>query len=311
MSFGSVSNTTLLSQGPGGQGLEHLHLHRRGRLSGTAAALRRPRDHAGGHGPVRRARGDDPARPDRGVQVRPGRQAGPGRPPAGRQEHPGRRHDARDGRRASRCSRRSRSTASTRSKTTRSTSTGSSTSTRGRCSRRRSRRRPTWTWSPWAATTPGTHIVHLDGSYGGTGAAPDIAKKNIAMPIEYAIGQGAQVPRGRGHPRPGHADRQRRHPQRPTTSPRRSPWAPTACVIGTAELVALGCIRCAALRERPRLSPRHRHHRPELLAPKIDLEWGTQRLINLYNAWRNDAGRHSAPPGPATASPRCADAPTC
>ena len=33
----------------------------------------------------------------------------------------------------------------------------------------------------------GAHIVHLDGSYGGTGAAPDIAKKNIAMPIEYAI----------------------------------------------------------------------------------------------------------------------------
>ena len=33
----------------------------------------------------------------------------------------------------------------------------------------------------------GAHIVHLDGSYGGTGAAPNIAKKNIAMPIEYAI----------------------------------------------------------------------------------------------------------------------------
>jgi len=33
----------------------------------------------------------------------------------------------------------------------------------------------------------GAHIVHIDGSYGGTGAAPDIAKKNIAMPIEYAI----------------------------------------------------------------------------------------------------------------------------
>ena len=60
----------------------------------------------------------------------------------------------------------------------------------------------------------GAHIVHLDGSYGGTGAAPDIAKKNIAMPIEYAIAQGAPVPGGRGHPRPGHPDRQRRHPHR-------------------------------------------------------------------------------------------------
>src|SRR4030065_672922 len=33
----------------------------------------------------------------------------------------------------------------------------------------------------------GAHLVHLDGAYGGTGAAPEIAKKNIAMPIEYAL----------------------------------------------------------------------------------------------------------------------------
>jgi len=33
----------------------------------------------------------------------------------------------------------------------------------------------------------GAHIVNLDGSYGGTGAAPEISKKNIAMPIEYAV----------------------------------------------------------------------------------------------------------------------------
>jgi len=33
----------------------------------------------------------------------------------------------------------------------------------------------------------GANIVHIDGSYGGTGAAPEIAKKNIAMPIEFAI----------------------------------------------------------------------------------------------------------------------------
>ncbi len=31
----------------------------------------------------------------------------------------------------------------------------------------------------------GAHIVHLDGGYGGTGAALEIAKKNIAMPIEF------------------------------------------------------------------------------------------------------------------------------
>jgi glutamate synthase domain-containing protein 2 len=33
----------------------------------------------------------------------------------------------------------------------------------------------------------GAHILQIDGGYGGTGAAPEIAKKNIAMPIEFAI----------------------------------------------------------------------------------------------------------------------------
>src|SRR3984893_14714666 len=31
------------------------------------------------------------------------------------------------------------------------------------------------------------NILQIDGSYGGTGAAPEIAKKNIAIPIELAI----------------------------------------------------------------------------------------------------------------------------
>ena len=56
----------------------------------------------------------------------------------------------------------------------------------------------------------GAHIIHLDGSYGGTGAAPDIAKKNIAMPIEYAIPKVHRFLRGGRHPRPGDPDRLRR-----------------------------------------------------------------------------------------------------
>ena len=187
MSFGSTNIRALLGKARVAKAFNTLHLHRRGRLSGAVHPLRGPRDHAGGHGAVRRARGDDPAGADRGVQVRPGGQARPGRPPAGRQEHARAWRPCARRSSASRCSRRSRSTASTRSKTTRSTSTGSRTSIRGRCSRPRSPRRSTWTWWPWASTTPAAHIVHLDGSYGGTGAAPNIAKKNIAMPIEYAI----------------------------------------------------------------------------------------------------------------------------
>jgi glutamate synthase domain-containing protein 2 len=33
----------------------------------------------------------------------------------------------------------------------------------------------------------GAHILQIDGGYGGTGAAPEIAKKAIATPIERAL----------------------------------------------------------------------------------------------------------------------------
>ena len=58
----------------------------------------------------------------------------------------------------------------------------------------------------------GAHIVQLDGSYGGTGAAPDIAKKNIAMPIEYALPKVHKFLVARRHQGQDHHHRQRRHP---------------------------------------------------------------------------------------------------
>src|SRR2546425_2849200 len=36
----------------------------------------------------------------------------------------------------------------------------------------------------------GANIIHIDGGYGGTGAAPEIAEKKIAMPVQCAIPQG-------------------------------------------------------------------------------------------------------------------------
>src|SRR2546427_9363685 len=36
----------------------------------------------------------------------------------------------------------------------------------------------------------GANIIHIDGGYGGAGAAPEIAEKNIAMPVEDAISEG-------------------------------------------------------------------------------------------------------------------------
>jgi glutamate synthase domain-containing protein 2 len=56
-------------------------------------------------------------------------------------------------------------------------------------------------------------------------------------------------------------------------------------VIGTAELVALGCIRCTRC-ESGRGCPRGIATTDKELVTQMDVEWGTQRIINLYNAWR-------------------------
>jgi glutamate synthase domain-containing protein 2 len=129
----------------------------------------------------------------------------------------------------------------------------------------------------------GTHIVHIDGGYGGTGAAPDIAKKNIAMPIEYAIGKvhnflSAEGVRDKvtliasGGIRSAH------------DIAKAIALGADGVVIGTVEMVALGCVRCSRC-ESGRGCPRGIATTDPELAKKMDLEWGAQRIINLYNAW--------------------------
>jgi len=130
----------------------------------------------------------------------------------------------------------------------------------------------------------GAHIIHLDGSYGGTGAAPDIAKKNIAMPIEYAIAKVHKFLVAEGI--------------RDSVTLIISGGARTAhdvmkaialgadgVVIGTAEMVALGCVRCACC-ESGRGCPRGIASTDPELMQLMSLEWATQRLINLMAAWR-------------------------
>jgi glutamate synthase domain-containing protein 2/NAD-dependent dihydropyrimidine dehydrogenase PreA subunit len=130
----------------------------------------------------------------------------------------------------------------------------------------------------------GAHIVHLDGGYGGTGAAPDIAKKNIAMPIEYAIikvhdflvkeGVRDKVTLiASGGIRNAH------------DIAKAIALGADGVVVGTGELVALGCVRCSRC-ESGRGCPRGIATTDEELAEQISVEWGSQRIINLYNAWR-------------------------
>ena len=56
-------------------------------------------------------------------------------------------------------------------------------------------------------------------------------------------------------------------------------------VIGTAEMVALGCVRCACC-ESGRGCPRGIASTDPELMMLMSLDWATQRLINLLNAWR-------------------------
>jgi len=56
-------------------------------------------------------------------------------------------------------------------------------------------------------------------------------------------------------------------------------------VIGTAEMVALGCVRCSCC-ESGRGCPRGIASTDPELMMLIDLEWASQRLINFHNSWR-------------------------
>jgi len=130
----------------------------------------------------------------------------------------------------------------------------------------------------------GANILQIDGGCGGTGAAPDIAKKNIAMPIEYAI--------------PIVHNYLVREGVRDEITIMASGGIRTAfdvakaialgadgAVIGTAELVALGCKRCENC-ERGRGCPSVIATTDPALMLLINPEWAAQRIINLYSSWK-------------------------
>lgn len=129
----------------------------------------------------------------------------------------------------------------------------------------------------------GANIIHIDGGYGGTGAAPEIAKKNIAMPVEYAIPKVHEylVSEGVRDQITLMASGGIRSADDVAKS---IALGADGCVIGTAEAVAVGCTHCGNCERGRGCQVGITTTDPEL-SQLIDPAWGERRIVNLFNAW--------------------------
>ena len=130
----------------------------------------------------------------------------------------------------------------------------------------------------------GAHIIQIDGAYGGTGAAPEIAKKNIAMPLELALPkvhrflteEGIRdelVIIASGGVRTAY------------DIAKAIALGADGCVLGTVELVALGCTRCSNC-ERGRGCPYGLTTTDPELQQLVTADWGAEQLNNLYASYQ-------------------------
>jgi glutamate synthase domain-containing protein 2 len=131
----------------------------------------------------------------------------------------------------------------------------------------------------------GADYVYLDGFKGGTGAAPQIIRDNIGIPIEVAIAVVDQRLRDEGI---------RNQASIIAAGSIRSSadmakaiaLGADAVAIGSAALIALGCHMCQSCHTGC-CSWGITTQKPELTR-RIDPEWGAERLVNLVNAWSHE-----------------------
>lgn len=131
----------------------------------------------------------------------------------------------------------------------------------------------------------GADIIAIDGFRGGTGAAPTRIRDNVGIPIELALASVDKRLRDEGI---------RNHVSIVVGGSIRSSadvvkaiaLGADACYIATAALLALGCHLCRTC-QTGKCNWGIATQQPELVK-RLNPEIGSERLVNLMNAWRHE-----------------------
>ncbi|MFN3621394.1 MAG: glutamate synthase-related protein [Nitrososphaerales archaeon] len=125
--------------------------------------------------------------------------------------------------------------------------------------------------------------IILDGAGAGTGAAPIIVRDNIGMPIELAVASVDKLLRKEGL-REGFTVVAGGRVSKPEDAAKLMALGADCVSVGTAALIALGCIMCHKC---------HLGYCPALLTDKasstplrmLSFDWAVERLVNFVKGW--------------------------